>query len=122
VKDRITKATAPRELTAALIIHLGDLDIDPLQRRVRIKQREIRLTARAQSLLFLLAANVGRILSRERILDAVWGVDYIADSNVVEAQIRLLRLHLGDDARSPRYIETVPGQGYRFIAPETPPR
>ncbi len=61
--------------------------------------------------------KVGRapILWRGLVLDAVWGMDFLADSNVVDRHIRNLRLKLKNGWRRPRYIATVPGQGYRFV-------
>ena len=59
--------------------------------------------------------NAGRVISREEILDTLWGVDYVAGSNVVDRQIRNLRAHLHDHWKRPRVIETIPGQGYRFL-------
>ena len=64
----------------------------------------------------MLAANAGRVLTREEILDAVWGPDFVAESNIVDRHIRVLRAKLQNDWRRPRYIATVPGQGYRFVA------
>jgi DNA-binding winged helix-turn-helix (wHTH) protein len=64
-----------------------------------------------------LAANAGRVITRDEILDALWGSDYVADSNVVDRHVRNLRTQLGDDWRTPRFIATVPGRGYRFIPP-----
>lgn len=97
------------------VIRVGDLEIDILNRVVRAGTSELHLTALEQSLLYLLAANAGRILTRDEILDALWGVDYVAESNVVDRQIRNLRARLQNDWRRPRFVETVPGQGYRFI-------
>jgi DNA-binding response OmpR family regulator len=57
----------------------------------------------------------GRVLTRTELLDAVWGVDFIAESNVVDRHIRSLRAKLQNDWRHPRFIATVPGQGYRFV-------
>lgn len=62
-----------------------------------------------------LAANAGRVVTREEILDTLWGTDYVAESNVVDRQIRNLRTRLQDDWRRPRFIATVPGKGYRFL-------
>lgn len=76
---------------------------------------ELHLTALEQSLLYLLAANAGRVVSREEILDALWGQDYVPESNVVDRQVRNLRARLSDDWRRPRFIATVPGRGYRFM-------
>jgi two-component system alkaline phosphatase synthesis response regulator PhoP len=63
----------------------------------------------------LLAANAGQVLSRDEILDALWGSDFVSESNVVDRHIRALRAKLQNDWRQPRFIATVPGRGYRFI-------
>jgi DNA-binding response OmpR family regulator len=68
-----------------------------------------------QSLLYLLAANAGRVVTRDQILDVLWGTDYVAESNIVDRHMRNLRISLRDDYRKPRFIATVPGRGYRFI-------
>jgi DNA-binding response OmpR family regulator len=101
----------------APVIRMGELEIDILHRSVRSGDDQLHLTALEQSLLYLLAANAGRIVSREEILDALWGQDYVAESNVVDRQVRNLRARLRDDWRRPRFIATVPGRGYRFIPP-----
>src|SRR5439155_6901614 len=75
---------------------------------------ELHLTSLEQNLLYLLAANAGRMLTRDEILDYLWGSDYAAESNVVDRHIRNLRAKLQNDWKRPRYIETVPGRGYRF--------
>jgi DNA-binding response OmpR family regulator len=98
------------------VLRLGDLEIDILNRRVRAGEAELHLTALEQSLLYLLAANAGRLLTRDEILDHLWGVDYVAESNVVDRHIRNLRIKLKENhSRRPRYIATVPGHGYRFV-------
>lgn len=106
------------------VLRLGDLEIDILNRRVRAGGAELHLTSLEQSLLYLLAANAGRLLTRDEILDHLWGTDYVAESNVVDRHIRNLRAKLQTDSRRSRYIATVPGRGYRFVpttADETPP-
>jgi DNA-binding response OmpR family regulator len=102
------------------VLRVGELEIDILNRRVRAGTSELHLTSLEQSLLYLLAANAGRLLTRDEILDHVWGVDYVADSNVVDRHVRSLRAKLQDDWRRPRYVVTVPGRGYRFV-PRTGP-
>jgi DNA-binding response OmpR family regulator len=131
VDDILTVPFAPEELLARVIalvrraysdavtftpvIKLGELEIDILNRIVRTGTTQLHVTSLEQSLLYLLAANAGRVVSREEILDTLWGVDYVAESNVVDRQIRNLRALLEDDWRQPRFIATVPGRGYRFL-------
>jgi DNA-binding response OmpR family regulator len=97
------------------VIRCGELEIDILHRRVRVDGRDLHLTPLELSLLCLLATNAGRVLTRDEILDDLWGGDFTAESNVVDRQVRKLRAKLQDDWRHPRYIATVPGEGYRFV-------
>jgi DNA-binding response OmpR family regulator len=130
VDDVVTVPFSPEELVArvlaivrrshgvaalAPVIRLGELEIDILNRSVRAGGHELHLTSLEQSLLYLLAANAGRLLTRDEILDYLWGTDYAAESNVVDRHVRGLRAKLQNDWRRPRYIATVPGQGYRFV-------
>jgi DNA-binding response OmpR family regulator len=102
------------------VLQIGELEIDILNRSVRIGDHELGLTSLEQSLLYLLAANAGRLLTRDEILDHLWGTDFVSASNIVDRHIRNLRIKLQNDYRQPRYIATVPGKGYRFI-PTTEP-
>ncbi len=102
-------------VTFTPLIKVGELEIDILRRAVRTGTTELHLTPLEQSLLYLLAANAGRVVSRDEILDTLWGTHYVAESNVVDRQIRNLRARLLDDWRCPRFIATVPGQGYRLL-------
>jgi DNA-binding response OmpR family regulator len=97
-------------------IRLGELEIDILHRRVRSASGELHLTSLEQSLLYLLAANAGRVVTRDQILDGLWGVDHAVGSNLVDRHIRNLRTKLGCDWRRPRFIATVQGKGYRFVS------
>ena len=106
----------PDAVTFTPVIKLGELEIDILHSHACARARsELHLTSLEQSLLYLLAANAGRVVTREEILDALWGADYVAESNVVDRQIRNLRARLQNDWRQPRFIATVPGRGYRFL-------
>ena len=96
-------------------LRIGDLEIDVLNRRVVAGDHELHLTSLEQALLYLLAANAGTVLTREQILDALWGSDFVIESNVVDRHVRALRAKLRDDWHRPRYIETVARTGYRFV-------
>jgi len=96
-------------------IRLGDVEIDIVRREVRTGESLIHLSGIEQSLLYLLASRGGRVVTRDEILDAIWGTDFVSESNVVDRHVRSLRVKLQNDYRHPRFIATVPGKGYRFI-------
>ena len=97
------------------VLRLGELEIDILNRCVRVGGHELGLTSLEQSLLYLLAANAGRLLTRDEIRDHLWGVDYVAESNVFDRHVRNLRVKLQNSHRLPRHIATISGPGYRFL-------
>ena len=131
VDDILTVPFSPEELLARSIvvsrrsagndhpivptIKLGEMEIDIVNREVRAGDSVIHLSGIEQSLLYLLASRGGRVVTREQILDSIWGTDFVAESNVVDRHIRALRVKLQNDYRRPRFIATVPGHGYRFI-------
>ncbi|OLC54387.1 MAG: hypothetical protein AUH85_11925 [Chloroflexi bacterium 13_1_40CM_4_68_4] len=99
-------------------LRLGrQLEVDLIEQTVKINgSQPLDLTPIQQTLLYVLAANEGDVMTREEILGSIWGSEFQIESNVVDRHIRELRVKLGDDWRTPRYIETVPGKGYRFKA------
>ncbi len=111
----VTRRVYQDVLAFTPVLQLGELEIDILNRQVRVGSAELQLTPLEQSLLYLLAANAGRLVTREEILDNLWGADYSAESNVVDRHVRNLRTKLHDDWKNPRFIATVPGKGYRFL-------
>jgi two-component system, OmpR family, KDP operon response regulator KdpE len=111
----VTRRTYGESVPFHPVLRLGDLEIDILNRHVRAGTSEIHLSGLEQALLYLLAANAGQVVTREEILDALWGVDYVAESNIVDRHVRSLRIKLQNDWRRPRFIATVPGKGYRFL-------
>lgn len=102
-------------------IRVGELEIDIIERNVRVGRSLIHLTSLEQALLYLLAANAGTVVSHDTILDALWGTDFVSETNVIERHVRALRIKLQNDSRRPRYIETIRGKGYRFIPSSSPP-
>ena len=131
VDDILTMPFAPEELLARSIvitrrvlgtdrsivptIRLGEIEIDIINRQVTAGDSVVHLSGIEQSLLYLLASRGGRVVTRDEILDAIWGTDFVAESNIVDRHVRSLRIKLQNDYRHPRFIATVPGQGYRFI-------
>ena len=111
----ITRRASGVDLPLIPVIRLGEIDVDILNHEVRTGNSVVQLTPIEQSLLYLLASGGGRVVTHEEILDAIWGTDFVAESNIVGRHIRSLRIKLQDDYRHPRFIATVQNKGYRFI-------
>ncbi len=110
----ILRRSAPREEGFQKYIRVGDLQIDLLQHRVRLRQKSIDLTSKEFTLLSYLASNAGRVYSREQLLEQVWGRDYGGAIRTVDVHIRHLREKLEEDPGNPDLIITVWGAGYKF--------
>jgi DNA-binding response OmpR family regulator len=105
-----------RPLSAAWRLSCGPLSVDRRSRRAYLSDQELVLTPKALALLEFLMTHPDELVTRDRLLDAVWGWDYPAGTRAVDSRVAELRRALSDDAADPRFIETVPGQGYRFAA------
>jgi len=92
----------------------GNLSLDLLARRTYLDQNELKLTHREFDLLAELMRNQGAVLSRDLLLNRVWGYDYVGDSHTVDVHIRWLREKIEADPSTPKRITTVRGVGYRF--------
>jgi DNA-binding response OmpR family regulator len=133
--DYLTKPFSPGELVARVqalarrrrpapvmgregVIHVGDLVIDPARREVTAGGSAVELTTLEFAILEALGRDPGVVLSRQQLLDAAWGIDFMGDEHVLEVHVGNLRRKLGDEPASPRYIETLRGIGYRLRAPD----
>ena len=104
-----------RPLSAAEQLASGPLRFDRTTHRAEMAGEALTLTPRATALLEYLMIHPDEAISRERLLDAVWGWDYPAGPRAVDTRIAELRRVLEDDPAAPRFIETVSGHGYRFV-------
>jgi DNA-binding response OmpR family regulator len=102
-------------LSAANRLVSGRLALDRLSRRVWLDNVELTLTPKSVLLLEYLLTHPDELVSRERLLDVVWGWDYPVGTRAVDTRVAELRKALDDDPAHPGYIETIPGQGYRFV-------
>jgi DNA-binding response OmpR family regulator len=102
-------------LTSAQKLSCGRLGLNRPSRRAYLESEELSLTPKAVALLEYMMTHPDELLSRDRLLDAVWGWDYPAGTRTVDTRIAELRRALDDDPDDPRYIETVHGEGYRFV-------
>lgn len=102
-------------LSAAARLACGSLVLDRVSRRVWLEQNELSLTPKSILLLEYMMTHPDELVSRERLLDVVWGWDYPVGTRAVDTRVAELRKALDDDPVRPCYIETIPGQGYRFV-------
>ncbi len=130
--DYLSKPFEPRELIARMQsilrrmgqgndagtarLTFGDLEMDEAARRVSVKGKALDLTFMEFELLNLLVRNAGMVLDRDRIVELLKGFDDDSFDRSIDVMISRIRTKLGDDPRSPRFIETVRSIGYRFIS------
>lgn len=129
--DYVTKPFSPRELMARVKaifrrmsqpqvnedtgeLNIGLLRIDPARHQITFKSVELELTPKEFELLYLLALQPGKVLTRDVLLEKVWGYEYLGDTRTVDVHIRRLRKKMEDIDPEPDYIETIRGVGYRF--------
>ena len=93
---------------------LGDWLVQPSLGRISTSEGEVQLEPRVMDLLVYLAEHAGAVLTRRRILDEVWGQEFVSDSTI-SGTLAKLRGALGDDARQPRFVETLSKRGYRLL-------
>ena len=132
--DYVTKPFSPRELVSRVKaclrrkeyitgrreaplreIQIRDMVIRPERYEVKLKGEMLNLSPKEFELLVILASNAGRILTREILLEKIWGFIDIKETRTVDVHIRYLRQKIEKDPANPEYIETVRGYGYRFI-------
>jgi two-component system, OmpR family, response regulator RegX3 len=98
-------------------IEAGDVRVDTDQRRVFVRGEEVHLRRKEFELLHLLVENAGRVLTRDVLIDRIWGSDYIGDTKTLDVHIKRLRSRVEEDPSEPALITTVRGVGYRFVDP-----
>lgn len=95
-------------------ITIGDLNINVDRHEVRLGGKPVELTLKEFDLLRILAENRGRVMTRDQLLDKVWGFEYIGETRTVDVHVRYLRKKLGDEDNEGKYIQTVRGVGYKM--------
>ena len=134
--DYITKPFSPRELLARVkavlrrtntkvenasreSINIGDLVIDSSRYEVHVKNQPVELTPKEFELLDFLARNMGRVMTRDVLLNHLWGYTYAGDTRIVDVHVSHLREKIEENPKRPAYIKTVRGVGYKFTEPVT---
>ena len=132
--DYITKPFSPKELVARVkaalrraaqaappsehVVTLQGLRIDIDRHQVTLDGEHLVLTPKEFDLLLLLVQHKGKVLTRDMLLEQVWGYDYGGETRTVDVHIRRLRQKMGEDPSRPRYIHTVHGVGYKVEEPQ----
>ena len=117
VKAQLRRTEYRQRPPKAQPLTVGALSIDPEGCRVTKGGKEIELTAREFEILQYMAQNIGRVISRERLYETVWGEDGFGCDNTIMVHIRHLREKLEDDPAAPKYIVTMKGLGYKLVNP-----
>ncbi|GGF06283.1 DNA-binding response regulator [Halobacillus andaensis] len=133
--DYLTKPFSPREVVARIkailrrmvrepaedtppTIQIADLTIYPEQYEATIKDEPLVFTPKEFELLYYLAQNIGRVLSRDQLLSAVWNYDFAGDTRIVDVHVSHLREKIEPDTKKPVYIKTIRGLGYKMEVPK----
>jgi two-component system, OmpR family, response regulator RegX3 len=131
--DYVTKPFSMRELVSRVRAHLrrvemstpprapipgklagGPVEMDPERHEVLVRSEPVSLTPKEFELLELLLTRKGRLLTRQYLIDEVWGPDYVGDTKTLDVHVKRLRARVEEDRHEPRLIVTVRGVGYRF--------
>jgi two-component system response regulator RegX3 len=133
--DYVTKPYRLRELVARMravlrraptngygdthegVLDVGDVRLDPDRHEVVIRGQVVPMPLKEFELLALLLANAGRVLTRDTLIDRVWGPDYVGDTKTLDVHVKRLRSKVEDDPGNPTRIVTIRGLGYRYEQP-----
>lgn len=117
VKAQLRRAEYKQNPSKTQLLKVGSLSIDPEGCRVMKDGKEIELTAREFEILHYMAQNIGRVISRERLYETVWGEDSFGCDNTIMVHIRHLREKIESNPTSPEYLITMKGLGYKLVNP-----
>ncbi|HYI44257.1 MAG TPA: response regulator transcription factor [Actinomycetota bacterium] len=129
--DYVTKPFSTRELIARIraimrrsaaptgtgtgVLEAGGIRLDPSRAELTVNGQEVHLPRKEFELLELLMSNSGLVLSRDTLMDEVWGSDYFGDTRTLDVHIKRLRAKCEPDPHIPRHITTIRGLGYKFV-------
>jgi two-component system response regulator RegX3 len=111
------RSGGPDALGVQGVFEAGEVKVDTDRRQVFVRGEEVHLRRKEFELLRLLIENAGRVLTRDVLIDRVWGTDYIGDTKTLDVHVKRLRSRIEQDPANPVIITTVRGVGYRFDVP-----
>ena len=129
--DYLTKPFSMRELVSRVRAQLrragmtpsepeqvlvgGEIEVDPERHEVRVGGNDVQLTPKEFAILHLLMERKGRLLTRDFLMDEVWGSDYVGDGKTLDVHIKRIREKVEPDSHNPKHVVTVKGLGYKFV-------
>ena len=116
---RRTPAADAETASSGDAIQVGDVMLDPERHEVSVRGAAVRLPLKEFELLALLLENAGRVLTRDTLIDRVWGSDYVGDTKTLDVHIKRLRAKVEPEPSNPTRIVTIRGYGYKYEAPKT---
>jgi len=114
IKARLRRAGGPVENVNGDAIEVGDIVLDPSRQSLLVRGKPVALAPKEFSLLHVLMENRGRVVTRQTLLDKVWGYDFEGEHQTISVHVRWLREKIEVDANKPRHILTVRSRGYMF--------
>jgi two-component system, OmpR family, response regulator RegX3 len=113
------RAAPAAAATSGDAITIGDVSLDPARHEVRVGGEPVHLPRKEFELLEILMLNAGFVVTRDALIDQVWGADYVGDTKTLDVHVKRVRAKIERDADSPRRLATVRGVGYRFESTAT---
>jgi len=117
MRAALRRAPGPEASRHEGAIEVGDVRLDPERHEVFVRNRAVTLPLKEFELLEVLLDNAGRVLTRDVLIDRVWGADYVGDTKTLDVHIKRLRAKVEVDPSRPRSIVTIRGLGYKFDQP-----
>ncbi len=121
VLRRTPAEAAALPATEGGVLAVGDVTLDPSRHEVVVRSEEVSLPLKEFELLTILLENAGRVLTREVLIDRVWGHDYVGDTKTLDVHVKRLRAKVEPDPTAPTSIVTIRGLGYKFVDPAVAP-
>ena len=121
MRAALRRAPPPGVTASPGTLEVGDVGLDPERHEVFVRGQPVTLPLKEFELLALLLENAGRVLTRDVLIDRVWGADYVGDTKTLDVHIKRLRAKVEVDPSKPRSIVTIRGLGYKFDTPAARP-
>ena len=118
IRAALRRAPGEEEDANAEVVEVADVRLDPIRHEVAVRGEPVQLALKEFDLLELLLVNAGRVLTRDTLMDRVWGPSYVGDTKTLDVHIKRLRAKIEENPSAPTRITTIRGLGYRYEKPK----